>query len=156
MQMKSAVMNLNPSSAQIVNSQMQQNQQQQQQQWPIVNVQLRNEPITVRPTSPMLKVANNNRESLGYGQSKGLLNGPGQNNCFLNCAVQVSEKEFIVEMEPLFMKMMLRDKVNQKKKRRGRKRRRQIEDKKMLVLLLMKELLSDVSSFLHLRNCNLI
>ena len=22
--------------------------------------------------------------------SKGLLNGPGQNNCFLNCAVQVS------------------------------------------------------------------
>lgn len=24
------------------------------------------------------------------GPSKGLLNGPGQNNCFLNCAVQVS------------------------------------------------------------------
>ena len=23
--------------------------------------------------------------------SKGLLNGPGQNNCFLNCAVQVSQ-----------------------------------------------------------------
>lgn len=23
--------------------------------------------------------------------SKGLLNGPGQNNCFLNCAVQVSD-----------------------------------------------------------------
>uniref|UniRef100_A0A1I8NIV1 Peptidase C19 ubiquitin carboxyl-terminal hydrolase domain-containing protein n=1 Tax=Musca domestica TaxID=7370 RepID=A0A1I8NIV1_MUSDO len=26
--------------------------------------------------------------------SKGLLNGPGQNNCFLNCAVQVSLKFF--------------------------------------------------------------
>ncbi|XP_059616847.1 uncharacterized protein LOC132261852 [Phlebotomus argentipes] len=26
---------------------------------------------------------------MGYGASKGLLNGPGQNNCFLNCAVQV-------------------------------------------------------------------
>lgn len=24
--------------------------------------------------------------------TKGLLNGPGQNNCFLNCAVQVSNK----------------------------------------------------------------
>lgn len=23
--------------------------------------------------------------------TKGLLNGPGQNNCFLNCAVQVSQ-----------------------------------------------------------------
>ena len=23
--------------------------------------------------------------------TKGLLNGPGQNNCFLNCAVQVSD-----------------------------------------------------------------
>lgn len=29
------------------------------------------------------------RDSMGYGASKGLLNGPGQNNCFLNCAVQV-------------------------------------------------------------------
>lgn len=27
---------------------------------------------------------------VGSGPSKGLLNGPGQNNCFLNCAVQVS------------------------------------------------------------------
>lgn len=26
----------------------------------------------------------------GSGPSKGLLNAPGQNNCFLNCAVQVS------------------------------------------------------------------
>lgn len=102
MQMKSAGMNLNPSSAQIVNSQM----QPQQQQWPIVNVQLRNDPIKVRPTSPLLKLTNNNnnRESLGYGQAKGLLNGPGQNNCFLNCAVQVSERNLIVEMEPRMYK----------------------------------------------------
>lgn len=68
------------------------NHSQMQPSWPIVNVQLRNEPVQVRPTSPLLKVPNNNRESLGFGQSKGLLNGPGQNNCFLNCAVQVSVK----------------------------------------------------------------
>lgn len=96
MQMKATGTNLGTaaqhSAAAVVNHQMQQHHQQPS--WPIVNVQLRNEPIQVRPTSPMLKInnnhSNNNRESLGFGQSKGLLNGPGQNNCFLNCAVQVS------------------------------------------------------------------
>lgn len=29
-------------------------------------------------------------QSPPVGPSKGLLNGPGKNNCFLNCAVQVS------------------------------------------------------------------
>lgn len=87
----------NPSATVVVPSpmhlrhQQQKAQQQQMPSWSIVNVQLRNEPIQVRPTSPLLKSSPaNNRESLGFGQSKGLLNGPGQNNCFLNCAVQVS------------------------------------------------------------------
>ena len=106
MQMKYSTpntVNTNP-SVQMINSQQMQQQLQplQQPSWPIVNVQLRNEPIQVRPTSPLVKTAtstisssstpSNNRESLGYGQSKGLLNGPGQNNCFLNCAVQVSQR----------------------------------------------------------------
>lgn len=54
-------------------------------QWPLVNVQLRNDPMAVRMVAPRC----HNRVSFD-GQSKGLLNGPGQNNCFLNCAVQVS------------------------------------------------------------------
>ncbi|GAB0094101.1 LOC117566575 [Sergentomyia squamirostris] len=35
-----------------------------------------------------INVQQSQRDSMGYGASKGLLNGPGQNNCFLNCAVQ--------------------------------------------------------------------
>jgi hypothetical protein len=31
------------------------------------------------------------RESVAFTSTKGLLNGPGQNNCFLNSAVQVSQ-----------------------------------------------------------------
>lgn len=99
MQMKSNTTNMNPSAqhsttSSVVNSQHQLMQQQQvPSSWSIVNVQLRNEPIQVRPTSPLLK---SHRESLGYGQAKGLLNGPGQNNCFLNCAVQVSAKDIII------------------------------------------------------------
>lgn len=30
------------------------------------------------------------RDSVAFTSTKGLLNGPGQNNCFLNSAVQVS------------------------------------------------------------------
>lgn len=32
-----------------------------------------------------------NEQTLHVMETKGLLNGPGQNNCFLNCAVQVSQ-----------------------------------------------------------------
>jgi hypothetical protein len=32
------------------------------------------------------------RESVSFTSTKGLLNGPGQNNCFLNSAVQVSQR----------------------------------------------------------------
>jgi len=32
------------------------------------------------------------RESVAFTSTKGLLNGPGQNNCFLNSAVQVSQR----------------------------------------------------------------
>lgn len=53
-------------------SQSQQTPQQQQQQHPSV-----------------LKIQHGASPSMD-GPSKGLLNGPGQNNCFLNCAVQVS------------------------------------------------------------------
>jgi hypothetical protein len=32
------------------------------------------------------------QQQLQQCDPKGLLNGPGQNNCFLNCAVQVSQQ----------------------------------------------------------------
>jgi hypothetical protein len=35
------------------------------------------------------------RESVSFTSTKGLLNGPGQNNCFLNSAVQVSQPVLI-------------------------------------------------------------
>lgn len=35
-------------------------------------------------------------QSPPIGPSKGLLNGPGQNNCFLNCAVQVCFNFYIM------------------------------------------------------------
>lgn len=37
-------------------------------------------PISITPS----------RDSMAFTSTKGLLNGPGQNNCFLNSAVQVS------------------------------------------------------------------
>lgn len=41
------------------------------------------------PSGQVLRVHHGPSPSMD-GPSKGLLNGPGQNNCFLNCAVQVS------------------------------------------------------------------
>lgn len=38
----------------------------------------------------LLRAPNNLTSPTLEPSSKGLLNGPGQNNCFLNCAVQVS------------------------------------------------------------------
>jgi ubiquitin C-terminal hydrolase len=35
-------------------------------------------------------LSNQNLQNHHLMDTKGLLNGPGQNNCFLNCAVQVS------------------------------------------------------------------
>lgn len=46
-----------------------------------LNLNLRSNPIPIQ--NPLLDESN--------VSSKGLLNGPGQNNCFLNCAVQVSD-----------------------------------------------------------------
>ncbi|KAH8273522.1 hypothetical protein KR018_009555, partial [Drosophila ironensis] len=40
----------------------------------------------------LLRAPNNLTSPTLEPSSKGLLNGPGQNNCFLNCAVQVSLK----------------------------------------------------------------
>lgn len=37
---------------------------------------------------------NQNLQNHHLMDTKGLLNGPGQNNCFLNCAVQVSSFYF--------------------------------------------------------------
>ncbi|KAF7277800.1 hypothetical protein GWI33_009218 [Rhynchophorus ferrugineus] len=37
---------------------------------------------------PLMSIATPSRDSLTYTTTKGLLNGPGQNNCFLNSAVQ--------------------------------------------------------------------
>ncbi|KAH8400063.1 hypothetical protein KR215_006302 [Drosophila sulfurigaster] len=39
----------------------------------------------------LLRAPNNLTSPTLEPSSKGLLNGPGQNNCFLNCAVQVSQ-----------------------------------------------------------------
>lgn len=44
------------------------------------------------------------------GRSKGLLNGPGKNNCFLNCAVQVSFLEIYI----LFVYYTVPDYCNRK------------------------------------------
>ncbi|KAM8719780.1 hypothetical protein ACLKA7_005927 [Drosophila subpalustris] len=43
----------------------------------------------------LLRAPNNLTSPTLEPSSKGLLNGPGQNNCFLNCAVQVSGEIFI-------------------------------------------------------------
>ncbi|KAH8264730.1 hypothetical protein KR044_004597 [Drosophila immigrans] len=46
----------------------------------------------------LLRAPNNLTSPTLEPSSKGLLNGPGQNNCFLNCAVQVSPQsiQFII------------------------------------------------------------
>lgn len=41
-------------------------------------------------TMNILPPSSYNQHHLISSDTKGLLNGPGQNNCFLNCAVQVS------------------------------------------------------------------
>ncbi|KAH8415420.1 hypothetical protein KR222_011070, partial [Zaprionus bogoriensis] len=43
----------------------------------------------------LLRAPNNLTSPTLEPSSKGLLNGPGQNNCFLNCAVQVSLESFV-------------------------------------------------------------
>ena len=39
------------------------------------------------------------RDSVAFTSTKGLLNGPGQNNCFLNSAVQVSLPGYIFHIK---------------------------------------------------------
>lgn len=41
-------------------------------------------------------------QSPPVGPSKGLLNGPGKNNCFLNCAVQVSKPFLLIFYENFY------------------------------------------------------
>ena len=43
-----------------------------------------------RNYSTMNVFASTPQNSINLVDTKGLLNGPGKNNCFLNCAVQVS------------------------------------------------------------------
>lgn len=49
----------------------------------------------------LMSVATPLRDNMPCTTTKGLLNEPGQNNCFLNSAVQVSAKKYI-KIQPKF------------------------------------------------------
>lgn len=52
--------------------------------------------VSISTQLPPISIATPSRDAASVTSSKGLLNRPGQNNCFLNSAVQVSNFQFSI------------------------------------------------------------